>query len=293
MPKRKPEFHKSSSSLASKRFKPVQPSSSAPDQCHLPPSPDLVHLVNFELPSKLTAENAAYNEGETPASASPHSHADLSVYGEGVPEQLRLEYEGDVRGKGSAQLYYDPTSDYIPLEKKLVQKAKRRFKQCRKIMEKAEVAELADVNIAEDTVFPPPAIKVFGATKQRASQLAFNWSMGSKNASRPTLFKDRKGRRAVIYVPHDSSRDHHLESLKNEIKSLEESIPPCSTERGDFGVIQLQLHRDLGAKEPVYSQTYTKYKDATDSFLKSDPVEFYSHHIAGMSLCEPNQAGRF
>lgn len=122
----------STAGLASKRFKSTQPSSSAPVQGHLPPSPDLVQLVNFELPSELTAENAAYNEGETPAPAGPRHHADLSVYGENVAEHLRLEYEGDVRGKGEAHLYYDPTSDQIPLEKKLVQKAKRRFKQCRK-----------------------------------------------------------------------------------------------------------------------------------------------------------------
>lgn len=122
------------------RSKSTEPTNSAPDQNPLPPSPDLIQLVDFELPSELTAENAAYNEGETPARSTPRCHADLSVYGESVAERLRLEYEGDVKGKGEAQLYYDPTSDGVPLEKKLVQKAKRRFKLCRKYVDFLENA---------------------------------------------------------------------------------------------------------------------------------------------------------
>ncbi|KAG9019076.1 hypothetical protein FRB90_006599 [Tulasnella sp. 427] len=134
------------------------------------------------LPNILTLNDAVYNEDETPPASADPCVADISVYHDRVTAELRQQYEGDSKKPTRGPVYYNPGSDEIPSNKKLLLKAKRRFKLCQK----------------------------------------------------PTIFHDKNGHKAVIYVPHDSSRNHHLEALGSAIDGLEAAVHASTTKRGDF-----------------------------------------------------------
>ncbi|KAG8961979.1 hypothetical protein FRC05_005645 [Tulasnella sp. 425] len=259
---------------------PSADSENAPlDHLDTPPTPDLVDLTEFQLPNESTPDDVIYNEGETPEVPAQPRPADLSVYGDLVSEDLRKQYEGDAFGKFKGNLYFDPASDGVPYEKKLLLKAKRRHKLCQKIMERARKADLSSVGLLEDTRLTSTGYQGVRRDKSQPIPSAFRLV---HNLERPTIFRDQHGHRAVIYVPHNRSRDAQLQGLKTQVEALETAVPAAWTERGNFGVIPLQLHRDLGAKEPVYSQTYTRHKSAADQFLDSQPTRFYANYISGV-----------
>ncbi|KAG8932507.1 hypothetical protein FRC01_013639 [Tulasnella sp. 417] len=248
------------------------------DKCDPPPSPDLVDLSDFELPTEVDLEGGAHGgSSSSVASADPRT-VDLWAYNGGAPEDLWQEYEGDVKWKGEGHVYYDPASSEIPSEKKVVLKAKRRYKLCQKIMERARKADVASVSLLEDARVASTGYQ--GVRRDRAQPIPSTFRL-VRNLERPTIFRDRHGRRAVIYMPHAASRDAHLEGLRKEINRIENAMPAAPTERGDFGTIQLQLHRDVGAKEPVYSRTYKNHKKSADEFLNSGPAQFYARYISG------------